>query len=381
MGKSNGLRSLPASFLDFDSAEQITVQDVVATTPSPTLPTTSSPLSPPSTLPLTKATCQWSFSRYESSAFELEWFKLIQADRMCTNVCNDGLLFVDAHANQTFAVLRLAHQITLRLPHAFADYALFSRLHYTLTCPDASRNKVGVQLIEPLYGILRDPCDRFCNGKGHCPSQLTNRIGQGQSKAHMILLGDAPFKVAAPGEDAFASEQGWEVGRGFIAPWHCRSVEPCTLIKRGLFFDLGAALFGGWHGAVVAGDKDGAASQAFLYGRYHLRNVTITNLYSMELTGYSPSDVFSQMPADLIPALHWMNVPVSDEVGNKLNPLTTLKALRQADNHDLTVIKLDIDAWTIENALVDQLLADTKGEFGIVDEFHYGTRRPLRRET
>ena len=78
--------------------------------------------------------------------------------------------------------------------------------------------------------------------------------------------------------------------------------------------------------------------------------------------------MFKQVPKELMASFHWINVGVSTDIGDKLNPFTTL--LENFNRDDFVVVKLDIDTPEMENTLANQL-KDDPAILDLVDVFYY----------
>lgn len=144
---------------------------------------------------------------------------------------------------------------------ASAD-ALFSRLSYRRECWDPSSRQwarasgVGEELIEPLWGMLRDPADLWCGDKLRVPfgDGWTGGDG-GQSKAHILPSSYAPWTYTLDAE--LPSSPAWSVGS---PPWQrsFAAVEDPhlgTLFIPGenILLDLGSSYFKSWWKALNAG--------------------------------------------------------------------------------------------------------------------------------
>jgi len=180
----------------------------------------------------------------------------------------------------------------------------------------------------------------------------------GDSKAHILTLVDAPFTLNS------LSEFDWQLGS--IAPWYCKgalnSANTGCSETSGLFMDLGSSYFHNWNGLL------NTYSQAWLYDRYHLRNVRMNNVFAYEYQVLDPALVFAQVPHDVVPFYHWVNAPVESKIGGKMNPWTTLYALQRQPNEDVTIVKIDIDTMHLENELVRQII---EGPPSGIDELFY----------
>lgn len=177
---------------------------------------------------------------------------------------------------------------------------------------------------------------------------------------------DSPFRVSK--NDATSDEE-WQYHS--VPPWNCGNGKYCESVRATLL-DMGASYFTNWNGdaAAVAG--------GWFYEQYHKRNYLLQNYYAFEAQQLNNQEAFKQVPEDIFPGYHWINVPVNAEVGHKLNPWTTLDKLRERKAHDVTIVKLDIDTPSIEGPLAEQLLQNFDGS--LVSEFffeHHVNLEPL----
>ena len=76
----------------------------------------------------------------------------------------------------------------------------------------------------------------------------------------------------------------------------------------------------------------------------------------------------SLLPERYFPSYHWINVAVSPDPTGRLNPLHTI--LKQFEEDDLILVKLDIDTPGIEISLAHQLLGDDTYA-DLVDQFYF----------
>ena len=94
------------------------------------------------------------------------------------------------------------------------------------------------------------------------------------------------------------------------------------------------------------------------------------HIYGFEINMTEPQRVYDLLPEKYVPAYHWINVGVSYGKGHKMNPFYSI--LRQFDEDDLIVVKLDIDTPTIEIELAKQLLEDEDGIYAkLIDHFYF----------
>jgi hypothetical protein len=136
----------------------------------------------------------------------------------------------------------------------------------------------------------------------------------------------------------------------------CRSLKRHSRI---VFFDLGASLkFKNYNGG----------PPIYLYNLYRKFGFPFDHIYAYEITPTPPNEVFAQLPEELLPSYHWINVGVNATPGSYLNPFTTL--LREYREDDLVIVKLDIDTPELEIPLAHQLLSDPK-LLRLVDHFYF----------
>ncbi|KAL9624653.1 MAG: hypothetical protein Q9204_007856, partial [Flavoplaca sp. TL-2023a] len=140
------------------------------------------------------------------SPYELQWFSEIESAQ--SSICN--AVSQPEHANASnIIVARTLELMSLSKSVQWDNYdtgnatsfhssdTFMSRMHYNRTCYDSKTEKFhlakgkGVQLIEPLWGMLRDPFDRWCGDKA---LKMEGHPGaSGQSKAHIMPQGYAPY--------------------------------------------------------------------------------------------------------------------------------------------------------------------------------------------
>lgn len=152
------------------------------------------------------AYCRWVFDSYLPSEYESTWKSNV--GKWQENVCD--VLQKPEHSANSETILRRSLELSDISPtvkwatedtRPFVNYDrnkksddLFSRMQYRRECYSPSDMKwepasgSGVQLIEPLWGMLRDPFDKFCwEKKLHMKGWPAERAGpHGQSKMHII---------------------------------------------------------------------------------------------------------------------------------------------------------------------------------------------------
>ena len=176
--------------------------------------------------------------------------------------------------------------------------------------------------IEPLVGFLRHP-------EAHCPQFPSSKfwVRNVISKDYLI--------------PAWHSE-AWPHGR-----------------TRALFFDLGASLY---H------TGNGGASMSWFVTQYRLRGIQFDRIFAWEAKFHTDATIYETMPAPIVDRIAYYNLPANATPGAKHNPWRTLRAV--ATQADFVVVKIDIDNTPVEEALLDQLLADRSLSV-LVDEFYF----------
>ena len=136
----------------------------------------------------------------------------------------------------------------------------------------------------------------------------------------------------------------------------CRNLSPTSRI---VLFDLGASL--SFHRA--SGDQPIVT----LINLYEKFGFTFDHIYAFEKKFSDPEDVYKALPDDLISSYHWINNGVETLSTSKLNPWNLLK---QFNEDDLIIVKLDIDTPSVEMALVEQVLRDVRVS-KLIDHFYF----------
>ena len=140
----------------------------------------------------------------------------------------------------------------------------------------------------------------------------------------------------------------------------CRTLQPSS---KKILIDMGAELD-------FAGDRGSPVID--LLQLYEKFGIHFDHIYGFEVKEKDAKKIFGELlPEKYMHVYHWMNVGVSSEVGDKLNPLHSI--LEKFTEDDLVIVKLDIDTASIEVPLVKQLLSG--GLNGIyhrlVDQFYF----------
>mmetsp|Transcript_40807 Transcript_40807/g.100994 ORF Transcript_40807/g.100994 Transcript_40807/m.100994 type:complete len:376 (+) Transcript_40807:1923-3050(+) len=252
------------------------------------------------------------FASYTPNRLELEWFQRITRanPRNCTAWEKGGSLW----------------QALAGLPSSTGPVGehLRSRMHFI---DPATRERVSSE-IEPLVGSLRH----------HTLGVRANTSTRAalMSKEHYILPDRTLLRRA--------------LGVG----------------GRLLFYDVGASLFSSGAGG------DGGASQEWFARKYGKRAGRpypgFDMIWAWEAIPYAPDKLWSTFPPEVIPRIHYYNVPAQTDPSSPMNPWYTLKATARPG--DFVVVKLDVDHQPTELALVRQLLADPELA-GLIDDFFW----------
>lgn len=350
-----------------------------------------------------KQYCKWEFTHYEPSEYEKRWFSIISTAQndICSTVQQpehaenskkivrriESLLNVDP-------ALKWAEYDTVSPAEPDPDDHLFSRMHYRRTCYDPKLDAFrpaaagrGVQLIEPLWGMLRDPFDPYCGAQRLAMAGWDSR-NEGQSKEAIMPMGFAPYtydlKATSPIErDDHGKKQQWRPHG--IPPWHSHltpSQDPRdggrTVFERpqNIFMDLGSSYFGAWGGPNHPGEATSAASGKYFYETYHARGQPFSKYLAVEVAQLDPNYAQTQLPPELVGIYNLINTPLTMDDGDKLNTVDIIKRISKPG--DFFVLKVDIDSAPIEMPLIQSLLDDDPakgGASGNIDELMFEHRK------
>jgi len=334
--------------------------------------------------------CKWVFNNYESSTYEKQWFLEVPNVQSPTadgpNICK--AMQAENHVVAARAIVGRALNLTSIDPKIHwptVDTMLttsldpadeyMSRMHYRRVCYNEKEQTFypasghGIQLIEPLFGMLRDPFDDHCGSDRLTMENYPE--GGGQSKIHIIPQGFAPYAYTT--KDGGGQLTEWRTHG--IPPWHS-SMRPVYNEQIGMTFstpeniyvDLGSSYFGGWHGAATAAS---AGSGQWFYDKYHARGQKFNRFVAVEVEKLDDALAYEQVPADLVGIYTLMNIGLT--MGeDKLNAVEMIKRL--VDPEDFFVLKLDIDSAPIEEPIVQSLLADDPengGASALIDELMF----------
>ena len=183
--------------------------------------------------------------------------------------------------------------------------------------------------IEPLIGLLRHP-------RYHCfaPPDVrrADADGAGATNKDYML-------------PAWSNELMPELGR---ASRH-----------RAFFFDLGASTYDAGLGG---------SSQRWFIEAYEQRGISFSRILAWEAQPTPAAAVVGATPIRVLDRLSYYNVPVDPAPGAKANPLRVLKALGSVE--DFIVLKIDIDAPSVEESLLVQILEDDELA-ALIDELYF----------
>jgi hypothetical protein len=217
---------------------------------------------------------------------------------------------------------------------------LFSKMYYRSRCQS---NRLVLQYIEPLIGLLRDPLT-ICS-YNNIPSnlQIDGEVAL-QSKRFFLLGPSAPY-------------QNFRSPTKSIAPWLYRPG------SQKILFDIGCSLFNGVNNDTVSSPLQGAR---WFYEYFRLNSLHFDRIIAFDRAQYSTRTYWNQIPDDLMGILTFIGVGV--EQRGKLNPWNILKTIAKID--DYVIIKLDIDTPMLENEFIQQVLTD-KSISSLIDEMFF----------
>ena len=137
----------------------------------------------------------------------------------------------------------------------------------------------------------------------------------------------------------------------------CRKLKPTSRI---VLVDMGASLT--FHESL-----DAESPTMYLIRLFRKFGFPIDHVYAYEITPTPPEIVFDALPLELIPAFHWINVGVDEEIGHRRNPFTHI--VSEFNEDDFIMVKLDIDTPLLETHLSQQLLNETLWK--LIDQFYF----------
>lgn len=236
------------------------------------------------------------------------------------------------------------------------DSLLFSKMVYRYECktaPTTTQPKVS-HYIEPLIGLLRDPLT-ICHHQD-VPSRLALTGVEAELSKRFFLLGpSAPYTH-------FRFER-----TPTIPPWLYPSK------GRKILFDLGASLFNGHEHPNQTTPSVGAR---WFYEYFNSLSLSFDLIIAFEYKEYSPRTYWNQIPEDLMGKLVFINVGVEEK--GKFNPWNVLQS--NARREDYVIVKLDIDTYSLESMLMQQVVGNDS-VWGLIDEMfhemHVGVKEML----
>lgn len=324
-------------------------------------------------------TCRWKFSHYEPSFYEKMWHDNINewSIEICYRVSTDQHLRASRVIVRQIMDLKKAYPNTtwstvdsIPAGKLEEDYELMSRFHYQRECYDSNFRiwkpaGKGVQLIEPLWGWLRDPFDSYCNLTS---KKLSGWNGdQDQSKEHMMPLGYAPYGYTL--EDGEIPDDQWR-SHG-IPPWKRNAApdEDPNLNNpygppRRIALDLGASYFNYW----IKPEWFAGASSKWLYKMYHKKGIRFDRFIGFEYMNLSATEQWSQIPEDVFHGYRFFNAPVSIDPNSASHIAKIIRTYVRPN--DFFAFKFDIDSLDIEGPFAFSLLNDDSMA-GLIDEFYF----------
>lgn len=114
--------------------------------------------------------------------------------------------------------------------------------------------------------------------------------------------------------------------------------------KNAYYFDAGATTF-----------KD---KQHWFISEFHKHGIIFDRLWLWEVNNINFTDVFAQVPNQLLPRYTYYNHPVTCDKTSFMDPLNIISAMTTED--DFVVFKLDIDFSALEECLIQRILSERK---------------------
>lgn len=277
------------------------------------------------------------FVHYEPSAYELLWYNDIEAKRH--RVCS----LLAEQTDKTVPLMTASYVWSKNIPTRelpSGSVELFSRLIYEDPCTHES----FAELIEPLFGMLRDPFS-ICNLPSSIPRELFIAGDGVQSKAWLLSAAHTPV-LTGGSQHELAITGSPRIQR---AP------------KR-ILLDLGSNLFSTW-----APDKY-AYSSAYFFDIFKKAGVPFDRIFAYEFEKLDPHKAWDAVPKEAISGYTLINHGVEAGVDSKFNPWNLLTTVATPD--DFVVVKLDIDTPAIEKSLFQQVMSNqTLANF--IDEMYF----------
>ncbi|KAG5189554.1 hypothetical protein JKP88DRAFT_176775, partial [Tribonema minus] len=206
------------------------------------------------------------------------------------------------------------------------DQAVFSRYVYKNTCTEEEASTV----IEPLAGLTRHPRAN-CFDRQHLVDRGYLLLGRTSDRCRTRMAEPAALSMVRAVED-----------------------------QRVLLFDMGASLYS---------DGKGGSSQQWFVDTLKKHGVHRLEYWGWEAEALDTVEVWKQqVPDDLKPFYHWINVPANPDPKSGDNPWNFIKAVARMEDH--VFVKLDIDNSPIELAFIEQLQRDPELRL-LIDEMFF----------
>jgi hypothetical protein len=189
----------------------------------------------------TDVSCRWVFDFYESSQYESLWLSNIKEwqKESCKRLAEpEHLKRSQEIVSQILTLKNIDPSLTWSTVDSWAqstlkgNYDSMSKFYYKRECYNNAKQiweqakGKGIQLIEPLWGYLRDPFDGNCQLTAN---KLTGWEGDaGQSKEHILPLGFAPYAYTL--QDGEIDGDQWHTHG--IPPWKKKCSSKPTLNSR-----------------------------------------------------------------------------------------------------------------------------------------------------
>lgn len=278
--------------------------------------------------------CRKVFVRYESSPWETTWIEnaKLWRDLECQKMAEPYHLERALWSVYQAQKKNRSPVVNDRPAVSFDDDEIFSKFVYRCN------GRETFEYIEPLVGILRDPLT-MCPG----PYQAVGRFDDGEN-----WIQAKRYQIYEP-----AATEGTHLS-------YCE--ENSFLCTLRLLFDVGASTY---HGI---GDDPSFIGSKWFVKNFANFNVSFDHIYAFEFKPRSPSDVFFDLPVNLLARYSYYNMGVSSKIGDVWNVWSFVKEIARPADHVL--VKLDIDSPGIEENFIIQLKNDPV-LLSLVDEMTY----------
>lgn len=229
-----------------------------------------------------------------------------------------------------------------------------------------------VEYIEPLGGTGRHPfadvyCDKLALSLGH---RMERKV-----KNAVALMRKSRYNIS---HLILGSRCG---GKGAVSIHSGRNV----------LIDAGCSVWGGsrWQnervvtpaGVINPPALSGSGlgpSMPLFYDLFSTRCAIMDEIHGFEARPFDATEWYSHVPASIQPRVHFHNVPISaDDQQKDTDPLRLIAKVASVD--DFVVFKLDIDMFTLERAVVDEIITNRRGTNAsllideVLFEYHFAT--------